>query len=478
MANNINEPVEVFKVTEHIDKLCKKSINNCFLIDYENVRSEGLYGIEKLSKNSAVVIMYSKNADKLSMDLLNFVGTNRIITVKVGVGQRNALDFQLVSFLGYIIARHKYLNMKVNYFVVTGDSGFDSACRFWRAEGYSIHRTLSIANGVKTISDMKDTIQTNKESLTSVQPVIKPSDNVQTENEKLVHNEPKVDNNISKTKSKKSKTAKDKAKKKKKKSKTTDKKAKKEKSGTKFKKDKAESDNQKAKTSKTNDELNEAMNEESTKVLQDIKIKGEKSLQTDINTITNANTADADQGHPVDLFCVNSVEQIGSNKTFAQPIVSNDKAAVVSLSLPDIEEPFNIQLPEMFLNIDEVQLQTLIRTEWRKAIRGDLKPEVIKLITDIFNDTYFDSFVKIIKKNVLDILQESARCKEIFALMPKRLLERYGDKSVDIQAIMLGVDNKSDFYTKLLKLYNVNSNDSYFKVVRDYYLKLKGLLPY
>ena len=41
-----------------------------YLVDFENVRSGGLRGVEELSEGDKVVIFYSKNADAITFDVL------------------------------------------------------------------------------------------------------------------------------------------------------------------------------------------------------------------------------------------------------------------------------------------------------------------------------------------------------------------------------------------------------------------------
>lgn len=128
------------------DKIFKKSIKKCFLIDYENVRADGLRGIADLDKHAAVIIFYSKNADKVPLDISRIFSDSkaRLVHIKVGVGTRNALDFQLVSYLGYAIARFQELGIDIKYFMVTKDKGFDSVKYFWRKYGIQIHRVSQI----------------------------------------------------------------------------------------------------------------------------------------------------------------------------------------------------------------------------------------------------------------------------------------------------------------------------------------------
>ena len=103
---------------------------NCFLIDFENVKSSGLKGIEFLNTTDDVYIFYSINAQSITFDThhsINKSSANLTFT-KSDVSGKNSLDFQLISYLGYLIAQKKYKN----YFVITGDRGFESAVSFWK----------------------------------------------------------------------------------------------------------------------------------------------------------------------------------------------------------------------------------------------------------------------------------------------------------------------------------------------------------
>ncbi len=53
---------------------------------------------------------------------------------EVKTGKANALDFQLVTYLGYLIA----MAPKHNYFIVSQDKGFKSACQFWKERGINV----------------------------------------------------------------------------------------------------------------------------------------------------------------------------------------------------------------------------------------------------------------------------------------------------------------------------------------------------
>lgn len=74
-----------------------------YFIDYENTHS--LNGINELTKEDSVIIFYSDNANSLSFDIhQEILKCEAYIEYKlVKVGTPNALDFQLSTYLGYLI---------------------------------------------------------------------------------------------------------------------------------------------------------------------------------------------------------------------------------------------------------------------------------------------------------------------------------------------------------------------------------------
>ena len=107
-----------------------------YLVDYENVKKDGLNGINELSKEDTVCIFYSDNADTLTFDLHRRINESEaeIIFQKVEVGTKNALDFQLATYLGYIIAERK----EQEYHLVTKDNGFNILCTYWGKQNVKI----------------------------------------------------------------------------------------------------------------------------------------------------------------------------------------------------------------------------------------------------------------------------------------------------------------------------------------------------
>ena len=76
-----------------------------YFIDYENVHQSGLNGIEKLTENDKLIIFYTTNAETLTFSIYEklILCKAEIQLYKVQCGGKNALDFQLATFLGYIL---------------------------------------------------------------------------------------------------------------------------------------------------------------------------------------------------------------------------------------------------------------------------------------------------------------------------------------------------------------------------------------
>ena len=111
-----------------------------YLIDFENVKSRGMEGVELLAEEDTVCIFYSDNADSMTFDLHRKLNETKaqIIYHKVAVGTKNALDFQLATYLGYLICEQQREGIHPDYFIVTKDNGFTSLMVYWKAQGVPV----------------------------------------------------------------------------------------------------------------------------------------------------------------------------------------------------------------------------------------------------------------------------------------------------------------------------------------------------
>ncbi|GEM_PF-1133328 len=101
-----------------------------FLIDYENVNSAGLHGIGQVDRQDRVILFYSHEANTLSFELMDEMLSANILPERICLERtgKNALDFQLVTFLGYLVAKEK----ADEYFIISKDSGYQAAISFCR----------------------------------------------------------------------------------------------------------------------------------------------------------------------------------------------------------------------------------------------------------------------------------------------------------------------------------------------------------
>lgn len=102
-----------------------------YLVDFENVHSEGLKGVDNLDENDRVYLFYSPNADSITFET-HFRLMRSKAQIEMFEAKRtgkNAIDFHLSSFLGYLLAKDE----TETYFVVSKDNGYQYSFDFWRA---------------------------------------------------------------------------------------------------------------------------------------------------------------------------------------------------------------------------------------------------------------------------------------------------------------------------------------------------------
>ena len=118
---------------------------NYYLVDYENVKSHGLDGIVKMTPGDVVSIFYSENADSMSFSLHQKLNETRahVIYEKVEVGTKNALDFQLVTELGYLIRDMQ--DQDVSFFIVSKDKGYGNTVTYWKKRGVRIAQVVDVS---------------------------------------------------------------------------------------------------------------------------------------------------------------------------------------------------------------------------------------------------------------------------------------------------------------------------------------------
>ena len=138
----------------------KKIIMAIYLIDYENTKN--LSGIKSLTEEDTAIIFYSKNANSLTFDTHRELMSSRakIVYKDVSVGGKNALDFQLASYRGYLINDEN--NSNAEFCIVSKDNGFSYLVSFWKNEkdiNVELYTNLSRQTLVKETEEKNITLE-------------------------------------------------------------------------------------------------------------------------------------------------------------------------------------------------------------------------------------------------------------------------------------------------------------------------------
>lgn len=108
-----------------------------YLVDTENVGSVWKILLDQLTKQDRLILFYTDHSPSISYTDLKYIldYANQFEMIKCYTG-KNALDFQLVSYLGYLLRTAQ----KTKYIIISNDSGYDSVIKFWIERGGNIKR--------------------------------------------------------------------------------------------------------------------------------------------------------------------------------------------------------------------------------------------------------------------------------------------------------------------------------------------------
>lgn len=118
-----------------------KAIETYYLIDYENVHSDGLSGCKNLGKSNHIVIFFTKNARNIDMSEISNHGNAELEMIEAPVGKQSA-DMHIVSYLGFLAGK---LGQNCNAIIVSKDTDFDNVIKFWNEKtGIKVSRAQQI----------------------------------------------------------------------------------------------------------------------------------------------------------------------------------------------------------------------------------------------------------------------------------------------------------------------------------------------
>ena len=124
-----------------------------FLVDSENVNDNWLMLFDMADEDDEIVVFYTKKSPHMSyMSVIRLMENNSInVRFEECYEGTNALDFQLVSYMGYLMGCGGACSENEcdaasaetgadEYIIMSNDTGYDPAIRFWKDKGYPVRR--------------------------------------------------------------------------------------------------------------------------------------------------------------------------------------------------------------------------------------------------------------------------------------------------------------------------------------------------
>ncbi len=100
-----------------------------YLVDLENTGLAGLTGLDELSVKDKVIVFYGARTGSIAFDKHVELTKAKadVIYMKTERVAKNYLDFQLVTYLGYLIGS----GQESVYYIISKDKGYESCVEFW-----------------------------------------------------------------------------------------------------------------------------------------------------------------------------------------------------------------------------------------------------------------------------------------------------------------------------------------------------------
>lgn len=114
----------------------KKLKRKYYLIDTENVGDRWFELLQKIEKKDQVITFYTENhSNRLKEYLLTQVHNPKILWLECATGN-NALDYQLIGVLAYLIAKHP----KASFCIYSNDKDYRNTVEFWQNRGIDVRQ--------------------------------------------------------------------------------------------------------------------------------------------------------------------------------------------------------------------------------------------------------------------------------------------------------------------------------------------------
>ncbi len=117
-----------------------------YLVDFENVGSDGMAGCEALSASDHIHLFFTDNSRKINLDIVANHGGASFDTYKVDKGKQS-LDMHLASYLGFLMGRDP--EKESSFVVISKDCDYDGIISYWKDSERNILRFPTIKDSME-----------------------------------------------------------------------------------------------------------------------------------------------------------------------------------------------------------------------------------------------------------------------------------------------------------------------------------------
>ena len=120
---------------------------NYYYIDFENVKTAGLKGIDTLPSADTVKIFAKGGSDQMKFnDIKTLMSAKPAVVIEdVVTGTKNALDFQLLADLTIDCTKRAGMTPAPKFVIISADHGYDPAIMQIKKRGFNnVYRAVSI----------------------------------------------------------------------------------------------------------------------------------------------------------------------------------------------------------------------------------------------------------------------------------------------------------------------------------------------
>lgn len=113
-----------------------------YYVDSENVGDDWIDLMASTEADAKFYVFYTQRSPRITYDnAIKLLNSDRNFEFIHCNGGNNALDFQLVTFLGYRLS----IEPDSDIYIVSKDTGFDAVVSFWKSRNVSIQRIKGVA---------------------------------------------------------------------------------------------------------------------------------------------------------------------------------------------------------------------------------------------------------------------------------------------------------------------------------------------